>query len=273
MAGHFMKIDMELAARKDLKPADKLVLGYLRYRIGTNTDCWPGTRKIAEDLGLHRLTALKIVTRLANLGELIIVKQDNGQVNHYQMPAKSGSQTQPLSGGVVLPKATGNEKLPVVKRNTPGSQKQPEAVAKRNQKRTEENKEKKHPAKREGDAHAEAFKKAFDEAFPEVGGYHWPKHDFIQLAAWKKQHPNIGPESFVDVAVRHWGRGGFCPGAAKGIAGLCTKWSQLASWKDSAPAPVNEERDNEANPRCRRPDEDCLPMSAEKYAEIMGTPQ
>jgi len=91
------------------------------------------------------------------------------------------------------------------------------------------------PKPREPDLHADAFKAAFDKTFPDVGGYDWPQHDFVQLNSWRKKHPTITPDEFVAVAERHWLRGEFCPGAAKGIAGLCAKWSQLAAWQEGLP--------------------------------------
>ena len=45
--------------------------------------------------------------------------------------------------------------------------------------------------------------------------------------------------------------------------------SRLNQWRGTG-QPILIFPDNEANPRCRRPDEDCLPMGAKKYAEIFG---
>jgi len=46
-------------------------------------------------------------------------------------------------------------------------------------------------------------------------------------------------------------------------------WLRGERWADEVDI-AGADPDKEANPRCRRPDEDCLPMGAKKYAEIMG---
>ena len=79
------------------------------------------------------------------------------------------------------------------------------------------------------DIHADAFKAAFDSAFPDAGGYTWNTADFVQLDKWRKSHSAISPEQFVAVAVHHWGRGQYTPGASMTIKGLCSGWASLAA--------------------------------------------
>lgn len=92
-------------------------------------------------------------------------------------------------------------------------------------------KEGKPSAVRPPNPHADAFKAAFDEAFPEVGGYDWPRADFVQLNEWRKKHAAVSPEEFVTVAQKHWARGEYTPKRALSIRGLCSDWAQLAAYR------------------------------------------
>ena len=53
---------------------------------------------------------------------------------------------------------------------------------------------------------------------------------------------------------------------------MATPEATLKWWDLAGTTTAELERDNEANPRCRRPDEDCLPMGGKMYAEIFGGP-
>jgi len=100
------------------------------------------------------------------------------------------------------------------------------------------------------DPHAEAFKSAYDATFPEADGYDWTTADFVQLAKWRKNHPAVLPDAFVEVARRHWGNGQFCSKYAKSIKGLCSDWNALAAWKEGLPlnGTNTNRRDSETKP-------------------------
>ena len=142
--GHFLKISFELAKRTDLTLAEKFILGYVEYKMGRNKECWPGCRTIASDLGMNRFNILRCAAHLAEIGELVVAKPGNGQVNCYSIPPESGDKKQPLPGGDHAQKATGDKKQPVTKSHTPGDKKQPEAVTKSHHKR--QNQEENHSA-------------------------------------------------------------------------------------------------------------------------------
>ena len=76
----------------------------------------------------------------------------------------------------------------------------------------------------------DAFKVAFDEAFPDAA---YPKggkaSDFVQLAAWWKEYPDVTPEQFVEVAKGTWAQGKFSDRRALTVKGLCTGWSELSA--------------------------------------------
>ena len=135
-----MKIDLALLARKELTPADKLLLGYLGHRIGNNGECWPGIETIRKDLGLNRSTVLRHLDRLADKGLIVIVKQGHGRANHYQLVTSNWAQ--PAPGGKMQPVADCNpdqaQIAPVVGAGCAQNQAQVAPVIERTKKRTNE---------------------------------------------------------------------------------------------------------------------------------------
>jgi len=113
-------------------------------------------------------------------------------------------------------------------------------------------------ADRKPNPFTDAFKMAFDETFPDVGGYAWTRSDFGRLAKWRTEHPDIGPERFVEVARRNWARGEFTPRAALNIGGLAGNWSTLAAFKPDG-----------GNGDGRRPERDQTPVE-ERCATAHG---
>ncbi len=108
MTERFYKLPADVAARRDLRPADKLVLAYLSYRIGDNGVCWPGCKRIAGDLGLARCTVMDIIRRLeAHAEGFTVERQGNGRVNRYRLDTANQSEN-----------PTGRETRPVGKPDT-----------------------------------------------------------------------------------------------------------------------------------------------------------
>lgn len=113
--GKFYKLGRSLAARRDLRPSDKLIVAVLKDRIGGNGACWPGLRSLARDTGLTRPTILQSIDRLEQAGMLAVQRHGCGRLNSYILLAESGKETLPvtetqsgqeslLSGKETLPK-------------------------------------------------------------------------------------------------------------------------------------------------------------------------
>ncbi len=86
----FYKLPTELANRADLSASAKLVWSYLHYRQGTNGTCWPGLRRIANDLGLRSPSAVAKCIKQLEIAGLVEVKRgkpnrkgEEKQTNHY----------------------------------------------------------------------------------------------------------------------------------------------------------------------------------------------
>jgi len=92
----FYKLSMALASRADLTGSDKVVLAIIIDRMGHNGKCWPGTRTLARESGLHRETVLECIGRLEGCGDLVVRRRGNGKGNHYALPDKSGRQIRPV---------------------------------------------------------------------------------------------------------------------------------------------------------------------------------
>jgi len=96
MTERFLKLPWDLLGRMDLRLADKVLLSYLRDRMNDKGVTWPGTRRIARELGLgkeHRVC--EAIRRLERAGLLTVERRDNGQSNRYHLPT-----TAPLLGAV-----------------------------------------------------------------------------------------------------------------------------------------------------------------------------
>jgi DNA-binding MarR family transcriptional regulator len=92
----FYKLLQELAARGDISAAAKIVKTIIVDHIGNNDDAWPGIRTLARETGLSRPTVIKAISDLESKGLLIIDRRENGQVNHYRLPGKSGQESLPV---------------------------------------------------------------------------------------------------------------------------------------------------------------------------------
>jgi len=78
--------------------------------------------------------------------------------------------------------------------------------------------------------YADAFCKAYDTQYEStVGKYVMRPHDWVLLASWRKDHPDVTPEQFAAVAKSHWDRGEYTPKAALEVASLCRSWASLAA--------------------------------------------
>ncbi|MBN2844008.1 MAG: helix-turn-helix domain-containing protein [Sedimentisphaerales bacterium] len=88
MSELFYKLNQDLAARKDLNPADKLVYAIIANYQGDNLDCWPSLCTLGNRAGIHRGTALRSVSTLEKAGLIEVVRSGQGKVNHYRTSSK-----------------------------------------------------------------------------------------------------------------------------------------------------------------------------------------
>ena len=95
----FYKLPVDIAARRDLLPSDKLVAAVIFDRIGNNDCCWPGVRTLSQDTGLSRPTIIDSLNRLGKKGIIQISRQGKGKVNHYSLGTTGGKETLPLKKG------------------------------------------------------------------------------------------------------------------------------------------------------------------------------
>ena len=97
MTEKFYKLPVELAARTDLTPGEKVTWAVLAGRIGENGFCWPGVRTIATDTGLTVTGILKCLQSLQRKKLLRIENQGNGKANHYRLTDGSAQQSLALN--------------------------------------------------------------------------------------------------------------------------------------------------------------------------------
>lgn len=93
----FYKLPVEIAARKDLTPASKIVLAVLADRIGDNGYCWPGVRMLATDTGLTTTGILGCLRLLENRGLVEVKRRGIGKANHYRLTSGSAQQSYALN--------------------------------------------------------------------------------------------------------------------------------------------------------------------------------
>lgn len=96
MTERFYKLPQDVAARRDLPPAAKVLHAVIGDHMGANGCAWPGTRKLAEETGQNRGTVLRSTERLEAAGLLTVDRRGNGRVNHYRLARQSGRGTQPV---------------------------------------------------------------------------------------------------------------------------------------------------------------------------------
>ena len=243
-----------IAPRRDLNATDKLVYQMIAYRVGNNDHAWPTVRKLAKDTGLHPDTVVACVGRLEAAG--LIRVQRPGLLrrklsNRYFLTNVGGIPTvdagaSEKSGRTERRKTPNDPVLNVGGIPTPTSEGTGQKVKRRvkrrkpTRKRAGEGAKDKSSREPRRDPHADAFKAAFDEVHPDP--YTWTKADFVQLARWRKNYPDVTPERFVEVAKTQWSRGQYTPGASLSIKGLCSSWAMLvASAAKVAPADGAEE--------------------------------
>lgn len=103
----FDVLDFPQAAH--LRPVDKLVLVYLKWRQGDKARCWPSLRSIADDLHIDKRNCLRSIERLCDGGCLQKAsgRCGRGHSNRYViLPEKRGLDdtfSDAEKGGVLTP--------------------------------------------------------------------------------------------------------------------------------------------------------------------------
>jgi DNA-binding MarR family transcriptional regulator len=112
----FYKLPIDIALRRDLPASAKIIAAVLIDRVGDNTDCWPGLRRLAADTGLSKPAVIGGLQRLQDKGLIFIEKRGKGKSNHYKLLSESGKETLPVSKSGWSRKFTsgGKETLPEV---------------------------------------------------------------------------------------------------------------------------------------------------------------
>ncbi len=85
----FSMIPDHIASRTDLTSTAKLAYARIRKRVGKNGSAWPGTRRIARDIGVSKSRAAQAVHELAERGLLEIENRGNGRSLLYRFPGQS----------------------------------------------------------------------------------------------------------------------------------------------------------------------------------------
>lgn len=80
----FCQIPNRIAERKDLTATAKLAYAVMADRVGDNGFCWPGMRKLAEDIGVTAPTIVPAIRRLEQAGFIRVERRGRGKVNHYR---------------------------------------------------------------------------------------------------------------------------------------------------------------------------------------------
>lgn len=83
-----IRIPLDLLECPMFTATDKIVYGYLKYRIGGNGHAWPGWRRIAKDCGASVSSVGRAIEKLTSAG-LLRKKhsaQGSGLTNRYTLP-------------------------------------------------------------------------------------------------------------------------------------------------------------------------------------------
>lgn len=106
MGRRWRKSFNDVLCRRDLSPAAKLVYEVLSDRIGTNGTCWPGCRRLADDIGVNRGTVIDAIRQLEAVGLIVVERQPNGRSNRYSLG--NGQPPEPMLPGIDLKKRPEN---------------------------------------------------------------------------------------------------------------------------------------------------------------------
>lgn len=180
--GKFYQIPFELAHRKDLTSTDKIVLAAIVDRIGKNTQCWPGMRTIADDVGVDKSTVVIAIEHLEKTGDLIVKRTGKGKRNYYSLAENSVRKSRTVGkGGCTKNAYTGvRETLtePYVKPVLNQTDQYNQTNSKTQKISFDSN-------RGEFIGISDAHRTKWGEAYPQVN----LPHELLQVAQWLTEHP------------------------------------------------------------------------------------
>lgn len=97
MSEKFYKLSQDIAARKDLRASDKIVLAVIVDFLGKNDKCWPGKITLMQKTGLSGQTVCDAIGRLETAGVLQVDRCGKGKSNHYQTSPEIRPESSPES--------------------------------------------------------------------------------------------------------------------------------------------------------------------------------
>jgi biotin operon repressor len=86
--GGFTQVPNFLLKSKNLSSGDKLAFAMLLSYAWQNDFCYPGQKRLAEDMGLHETNVRKHLKSLEANGLLSITRRGQGKTNIYELNLK-----------------------------------------------------------------------------------------------------------------------------------------------------------------------------------------
>lgn len=86
--GGFTQVPNFLLKSKDLSAGDKLAFAMLLSYAWQNDHCFPGQKRLADDMGLHETNVRKHLKSLQTHGLLEITRRGQGKTNIYTLNLK-----------------------------------------------------------------------------------------------------------------------------------------------------------------------------------------
>ena len=80
----WVKLATDIASRRDLAPAAKLVLAFIIDHLGNNRQAWPGIRMLAAEAGLSERGVRNAIDQMCRVG-VLGVRRQRGRVNKYYL--------------------------------------------------------------------------------------------------------------------------------------------------------------------------------------------
>lgn len=90
----FTQVPNFLLKSKKLSSGDKLAFAMLLSYAWQNDHCFPGQRKLGEDMGLHETNVRRHLKSLETNGLLSITRRGQGKTNIYTLILKPPKQTE-----------------------------------------------------------------------------------------------------------------------------------------------------------------------------------
>ncbi len=90
--GGFTQVPNFLLKAPNLSAGDKLAFAMLLSYAWQNDHCFPGQKRLGEDMGLHETNVRKHLKSLESMGLLAITRRGQGKTNVYTLNLKAKKQ-------------------------------------------------------------------------------------------------------------------------------------------------------------------------------------